>query len=74
MDGIVEYYSPAEVSKLRRISFEILDYINQMEVRFGDFQQMEFSSLLDSTKFENYKGNFPQSAMNVLLVNYPFFD
>ncbi len=45
-------YSPAEVSKLCSISFALFDsIINQMEVRFDDFHQMEFSSLLDSTKF-----------------------
>ena len=45
-----------------------------MEVRFGDFQQLEFSSLLDPAKFEHYRDNFPQKAMDILLTNYPFFD
>lgn len=74
-DDNIAYYSPAVVSNLRRVSFEILDsIINQMDVRFGDFDQMEFSSLLDPTKFQNYAVDFPQQAMNVLIDNYPFFD
>ncbi len=75
VDGIVECYSSADVSKLRKISLEILDsIISQMEVTWDDFHQMDFSSFLGPTKFENYKDNFPQSVTNALLANYPFFD
>lgn len=59
----------------KQIFVEILDtIIVQIEVRFGDLQKLNFFDLLTFEKFPLYCKTFPQSLLEDLFVQYPFFD
>lgn len=60
-----------DVIKYRRIFFEKIDNVtNHITDRFGNLPQLEFISLLDPNKFQSYKLNFPNSALDALNVKH----
>ena len=65
-----------DADKCRRLYFQIIDNITvQITERFGSLPQLEFVSLLDPTKYESYRLNFPSSAIDALKGKHnDFFD
>lgn len=62
-----------EISTTYRVMFyEILDTITfQLEVRFTDLAKLEFLSLVDCSKYEEYRKHFPQQSLTSLIKAYP---
>ncbi|PSN33015.1 hypothetical protein C0J52_26247 [Blattella germanica] len=79
IEGCKKLYTEISVSGcefkcLKMLTYEILDkLILQMEMRFGDLQNIQFIELLDKNQFGNYKSSFPTMKLNCLLTTYPFF-
>ena len=60
---------------LKTLIYEVLDtLIMQLEVRFSDFESIQFVELLDPNHFISYKESFPSSKLNSLMNKYPFFN
>lgn len=60
----------------KRIFYEILDnIISQISVRFANINSLKFLQLCNSSQFDNYNRNFPESALESLMDVYgDFFD
>ncbi|KAL7634614.1 UNVERIFIED_CONTAM: hypothetical protein RMT77_014991 [Armadillidium vulgare] len=59
----------------KRIFYEILDNISQIRVRFANINSLKFLQLCNSSQFDNYNRNFPESALESLMNVYgDFFD
>lgn len=58
--------------KYKVLYFEILDTISgQIDIRFEDLNKIQFVTLMDTTRFEEYSKNFPTEALNNLKNCYP---
>lgn len=61
-------------TNLRKLTYEILDsIIVQMEIRFGDFSNLQFVELLDDRFFATYNESFPRMKFQQLQQQYPLF-
>lgn len=62
-----------EISTMYRILFyEILDTITcQLEVRFTDLTKLSFLSLVDCSKYGEFRKQFPQQYLTSLIKAYP---
>lgn len=55
----------------KTLFFEIIDNIeNQIVNRFESFKHLDYFSLLDTNKFENFKNTFPDEILKNLCKNY----
>ena len=62
--------------KYKQVYFEILDNIlTQLEVRFSNYEKLQFLKLGDTTQFLKYSTNFPTDALDSLMESYgSYFD
>ena len=59
---------------LKTLTYEVLDtLIMQLEVRFSDFESIQFVELLDPITSILTK-SFPCTKLNSLISKYPFFN
>ena len=60
-------------SNFRVLFCEIIDTITQhMQIRFSDYTKIGFINLLDSSKFADYRKDFPDESFKCLLSTYGF--
>lgn len=58
--------------KYKSLYYEIIDVIlMQIDSRFKDMQNLQFLSLVDSSKFKEYSKQFPSAALLSLTKSYP---
>ncbi|KAL5242071.1 hypothetical protein ACI65C_009481 [Semiaphis heraclei] len=65
-------YSDKDVQSLKYLTYEILDsIITQTNVRFQDFDLLQFVELTNNKAFKNYKKCFPVEKLQQLEKNFP---
>lgn len=65
-------YTNEEQANLRRLTYEILDsLIVQINIRFKDFEKLEFIEIINEKMFASYKANFPEEKLRQLFKYYP---
>ncbi|KAL4104312.1 hypothetical protein QTP88_019613 [Uroleucon formosanum] len=65
-------YTNEEQATLRRLTFEIIDsLIVQINIRFKDFEKLEFVEIINEKMFASYKVHFPEEKLRQLFKYYP---
>lgn len=65
-------YTNEEHANLHRLTYEIIDSLTiQMNIRFKDFEKLEFVELINEKMFASYKVNFPEDKLRQLFKYYP---
>lgn len=68
-------FSEKLTSQLRALTYEIIDSLTvQLELRFKDFESLEFVELVNKSQFCEYKFTFPEKKFQQLLKAYPVFE
>ncbi|KAL4119885.1 hypothetical protein QTP88_012647 [Uroleucon formosanum] len=65
-------YTNEEQTTLRRLTFEIIDsLIVQINIRFKDFEKLEFVEIINEKMFASCKVHFPEENLRQLFKYYP---
>jgi len=64
-------YTNEEQANLRRLAYEIIDsLIVQINIRFKDFEKLEFVEIINEKMFASYKVHFPEEKLRHLFKYY----